>query len=78
MNHFKLYTKNNCVQCIAVKKYLEKNNVQYETINIDFDEEAMEVVKNLGVRQAPVLYLNDEVFSSGFNIPDMEKVLKQN
>ena len=30
-----LYTKNNCVQCDRTKKWLDKNDVAYTTINMD-------------------------------------------
>ena len=41
----KVYSKPKCVQCEMTKKFLEANNVEFEEINVEENEEALELVK---------------------------------
>ena len=65
----KVYSKSNCVQCIATYKELDKIGIEYETLYVDQQEEAMDYVRSLGYKQAPVVVCGD-VHWSGFR-PDM-------
>ena len=38
----KVYSKHNCVQCEMTKEFLKQNNVEFEEINIEENEEALE------------------------------------
>jgi len=53
-----LYTKNKCVQCDRTKKWLDKNDVAYTTINMDESPAGLEVVKELGFLTAPVVIVS--------------------
>ena len=74
-----LYTKPQCVQCNATKRALTKaglvENVDYRTVDVSQDAEALEHLKNLGYLQAPVVVAGDDHWS-GFR-PDKIDGLKE-
>ena len=55
-----VYTKTICPQCTPVKVYMKRNEIEHEMHNIDEDEDAYNMVKDLGFQSAPVLVLSDE------------------
>jgi glutaredoxin-like protein NrdH len=55
-----VYTKNNCVQCDATKRHLDKLNIAYETININDNPEALDNLISLGYRSAPVVVADND------------------
>lgn len=68
-----LYTKPNCVQCNATKRALDKHGLEYETIDLSEDVNALDYIKGMGFQQAPVVLAGDESWS-GFR-PDKIKAL---
>jgi glutaredoxin-like protein NrdH len=50
-----VYTKKNCVQCDATKRYLDMHAIAYETVDIETDADALEKIVALGFRAAPVV-----------------------
>ena len=63
-----VYTKPQCVQCDATKRWLDSKGLAYSTIDITEDQEAFDKIVSLGFRAAPVV--DSPVGSwSGFN-PD--------
>jgi glutaredoxin-like protein NrdH len=65
-----VYCNPHCVQCNATKRELEKRQIPYEVVELEKNEEAMEKVKELGYRQAPVVIVSDLLHWSGFR-PDI-------
>jgi glutaredoxin-like protein NrdH len=55
-----VYTKDNCVQCDATKRHLDKIDVAYETINITNNIGALDKLIGLGYRSAPVVVTDDD------------------
>jgi glutaredoxin-like protein NrdH len=55
-----VYTKNNCVQCDATKRHLDKLSIPYETININDNPEALDNLISLGYRSAPVVVADND------------------
>ena len=74
MTSIVLYTMPDCAKCDATKKYLDKDNINYSTVDISSSKEAYELVSSLGYKQAPVVVAGD-VHWSGFR-PDMIKSIK--
>jgi glutaredoxin-like protein NrdH len=68
-----VYTKPNCVQCEQTKRYMEKNGIEYNTVDITQDQEAFEMVLGLGFRSAPVVITPTDSWS-GFR-PDKINLL---
>ena len=50
-----VYTKNNCVQCDMTKRYMDKNGIQYDIVDITENPEALEMILGLGFSSAPVV-----------------------
>lgn len=63
-----VYTKDNCVQCEATKRHLDKLDIPYETINITQDIGALDKLISLGYRSAPVVVTDDDSWA-GY-VPD--------
>jgi glutaredoxin-like protein NrdH len=55
-----VYTKDNCVQCEATKRHLDKIDVAYETVNITNNIGAVDKLISLGYRSAPVVVTDDD------------------
>jgi glutaredoxin-like protein NrdH len=56
-----VYSKPNCVQCTQTKKTLDKQGVEYVTIDLTADAEAFEfVTSELKHRAAPVVVVKDD------------------
>ncbi len=70
-----VYTKPMCVQCDATKRQLNKQGLDYVTVDLTEDADALEYVKGLGFAQAPVVVAGDEVWS-GYR-PDLIKKVAQ-
>jgi len=63
-----VYTKPACVQCEQTKKLLDKNGVEYTTIDISKDQEAFEKIVSMGFMSAPVVISGNDSWA-GFQ-PD--------
>lgn len=51
-----VYSKPQCPQCDATKRYLDKNGVRYTVVDLATNPEALDHVKNtLGHTRAPVV-----------------------
>lgn len=68
-----VYTKPKCPQCDAVKDWLKKGGVEFETRDVTADDEAREAVLSLGYMAAPVVVAGSDHWS-GFR-PDRLKAL---
>jgi glutaredoxin-like protein NrdH len=64
-----VYTKPNCVQCNMTKKYLDDRKVEYSTVDITQDSEALDKIINQGFKAAPVVNAGSQWWS-GFQ-PDL-------
>ena len=56
-----LITKNNCPNCVAIKKRLDKADIGYENRNVDVDEGSRDLAASLGLRSAPALLVGGSV-----------------
>lgn len=64
-----VYTKNNCVQCDMTKRLMDKMGIQYDTINISEDPDALNKLIELGYKAAPVVMTDSGDSWAGFQ-PD--------
>ena len=55
MNDLRVYWRPGCSSCVKVKEFLTKLGVDYESINVSARPEAMEELRELGVRTVPVV-----------------------
>lgn len=68
-----VYSNKNCMQCEQTKKHLEKNGVPFTVVDMNVDTEALERMKALGYRQAPIVMAGDDVWV-GFNLAKIKAV----
>ena len=54
-----VYTKPSCVQCDMTKRMLDKIGVEYSTVDITEDSEALEMILGMGFQAAPVVISGD-------------------
>lgn len=66
-----VYSKPMCVQCDATKRALNKQGLDYTTIDLSEDASALDYVKSLGYAQAPVVIAGEQHWS-GYR-PDLIK-----
>lgn len=70
-----LYVKPACVQCDMTKRYLDKNGVEYSTVDVTKDENALEMILDMGFSSAPVVITDDKSWA-GFNLEMLETLVK--
>ncbi|MDR0199911.1 MAG: glutaredoxin-like protein NrdH [Streptococcaceae bacterium] len=61
-----VYSKNNCMQCKMVKKYLTEHHVDFEEHNIENEPEYRQVVLDMGYMAVPVVEYGDHQTFNGF------------
>lgn len=66
-----LYSKPSCVQCEATKRSFVKQGIAFVEIDLTQDPTALEHVKGLGFKQAPVVVAGEDAWC-GFR-PDKIK-----
>lgn len=74
MSKITIFSKNNCMQCQMAKKFLEKEELSFQEINIDEKPEHIEYVKSLGFSAAPVIQAGGVVFS-GFQPAKLREIV---
>jgi glutaredoxin/uncharacterized damage-inducible protein DinB len=55
MNELRVYWRPGCSSCVKVKEFLTNLGVEYESINVSARPEAMEELREMGVRTVPVV-----------------------
>lgn len=70
-----VYTQPGCQPCRAVKRWLDKRDVEYQTVDISTSPADLEAVKALGYQAAPVTIISSgdpetDIHWHGF-IPDL-------
>lgn len=55
-----VYSKPACVQCVATKKALDKADIDYTVIDISQDDDARELVLEMGYKGVPVVVVGDQ------------------
>lgn len=68
----RMYTTQWCSDCWRAKRFLAENQVEFDEIDIERDEQAMEVVveKNGGKRRVPTFEI-DGAFYGNPSIPEL-------
>lgn len=68
-----VYTKPSCVQCDMTKRYMDKNGIVYNTVDITEDADALKMILDMGFLAAPVV-ISEKGNWSGFQ-PDKINLL---
>lgn len=71
-----LFTTKTCPNCKMIKKMLDAQNIRYETIDAE-EEENRELVKKYNVMQAPTMvYLHDDTADVYHNASNIMKFVQ--
>ena len=75
----KVYSKPKCVKCEMTKEFLKANHVEFEEINVEEDEEALDLIKKHGFQRLPVVTRNEsfDFAFSGFQIDLLEELVEK-
>ena len=68
-----VYSKPACVQCTATTRAMTARGIEYDVVDLTDNAAAMDLISDLGYRQAPVVIAGDQHWV-GFR-PDMIKNL---
>lgn len=69
-----VFSKNNCMQCHMVKKWLADKAVQFQEINIDEQPQYIDQVREMGFMAAPII-VKDSVSFYGFRPTELAKLI---
>lgn len=69
-----VYSQPNCQPCKATKRFLEKNGIDHEVIDLSQDHDAREFVVSLGYKETPVVVYGEQHWS-GHRPTTLSKVL---
>jgi len=71
----KVYSTDTCPWCHKAKDWLKENNIEFEDINVEEDQEAAkEMAEKSGQRGVPVIMVDDEIII-GFNEEKLRELL---
>lgn len=70
-----IYTLPNCVQCDMTKRMLKQKNVEYSEVDLSTNEEASNMVKEMGYKSAPVVVVGNKHWS-GFKLDKIKELIK--
>lgn len=75
MSNVKVYSTSTCSYCAMVKEFLEKNNIQFENIDVGIDRQASKKMIDLsGQMGVPVLDIDGQIIV-GFDKSAITKAL---
>ena len=61
-----IYSKNNCPYCVRAKTLLENKGVSYTEINVEYDQDARQMLVDQGLRSVPQIFHGYELIPGGF------------
>lgn len=71
----KVYSTPTCPYCKMAKKFLDKNKIEYENIDVSVDQvAAKEMVDKSGQMGVPVILIDEKIIV-GFNKEEIKKAL---
>ncbi len=74
----KIYSTPTCTYCMALEKFFEKHEVEYEKVDVSKDEEALKEMKEKTVQMGvPVTEIGEDVVV-GFDKKKISKLLEIN
>lgn len=71
-----VYSKPSCVQCTATYRALDSKGIEYNIVDLSTDEAALQTIKELGYRQAPVVVTADKHWS-GFRPDEISALVNE-
>ena len=62
-----IYSKNNCPYFVRAKTLIENKGVSYTEINIEYDQDARQMLVDQGLRSVPQIFHGYELIPGGFD-----------
>ncbi len=56
-----VYSRDNCPQCNFTKEFLKKHDIPFETVNVEVQDGALEILRHYGWQSLPVVSIDDEL-----------------
>ena len=76
MKIVKIYALPTCPHCMALKKYLNDNKIEFKNIDVEADEDAAkEIIKKTGQSGFPVIDIDGKI-TIGFSKEELKSLLK--
>ena len=73
----KIYSLPDCIYCKKTKEYFKTNNIEYEDINLEDNEEAQKEMEKISEqRSVPVIVIDEKVIV-GFNEDKLNDIFKK-
>lgn len=73
----KVYGTASCPQCQGVKNYLHSKHVIFDYIDVHKDDAGMKEVESLGVTTLPVITTNGKLYTTGFSLKQLNKLIEE-
>ena len=70
-----VYTKPNCPLCRQTKSFLDARKVDYKTIDVTEDADALKHIQDLGYQSLPVVEVSEDCHWSGHQLPKITKYI---
>ena len=75
MVRIKVYGTERCAQCKGVQEYLKQKDIDFDYVDVNQDDAALEEVKAIGALSLPVIKKGNK-YCIGFNVKSLEEVIK--
>lgn len=72
----RVWTNQNCVQCDQTKRFLDKVNIQYLTLDLSQNPDDLQRFLDMGFKSAPIVENGDDIWS-GFRIDKLNKLAEE-
>ena len=74
MKRIEMYTSDTCPNCVKLKEFLKKNNIEYIEYNISKSEKYRKELIKEGFLSVPVMKIDDD-YVLGFDVPRIKQLL---
>lgn len=74
MRYVLLYSRENCMQCKMVKRWLQEHDIAFKECDLTHDEIEAKHLQMLGFKTIPLLYVDTDVFNGFINGFDIKKL----
>lgn len=71
----KVYSKSDCVQCRFTKMWLQEHAFDYETVDVEKDDESLDKISKAGYKALPVVEIDGVMLWFGFRPEKLAEVL---
>ena len=74
MKKIEMYTSDTCPNCVKLKEFLKKNNIEYTEYNISKSEKYRKELIKEGFLSVPVMKIDND-YVLGFDVPMIKLLL---